>query len=186
MDTSPTADAAQLHWVQPRASERQFELRSQEGVVASLRFEKACGSLATAGSHAGSWTFKRAGFLNPRVTIRLAGANPDLGVFWPRFAGGGWLDLANGGRFHWKSTNLWSSEWGFLNAREEPLFVLRLGGGRQKPPDLLKTQASIEIMPRGQGLPELPLLMALAWYLTILQKEDATVAIIAATSAACS
>lgn len=182
MESLPSAINLPLFWVQPKAIERQFELRSANRLFGNLRFESAWGTLATASSAAGNWTFKRVGFLNPRLTVRQAGATDDLALYWPKFWGDGWLEFVGGSRFHWKATNFWRTEWGFANEQEELLFLLKPGVEKPKLSDLLKTQAVVEIQPGGHHLAELPLLLMLGWYLMILHQEDTTV--IVATTAA--
>jgi hypothetical protein len=177
MEAFSTAIGLQLYWVQPKTFERQFELRTQNGLFGGVRFETDWGTLATASSATGRWTFKRVGFLNPRVTVREAGANDDRAVYWPKlWRGDGWLEFVKGGRFHWKSTNFWGTEWGFSNVQEELLFVLKPGVEKPKMSDLLKTQGVVEIGPQGHGQAELPLLLMLGWYLMILREIDATAA----------
>jgi hypothetical protein len=173
MEALSTAIGSNLCWVQPKTLERQFELRTEGGLFGSLRFEKALGTLATASSAAGRWTFKRAGFMNPRVTIREAGRDVDLAVYWPKFWGGGWLECADGSRFQWKSMNFWGTSWGFANTREELVFTMKPGAEKSKLSDLLKSQAIVEIGTQSFGLAELPLLLMLGWYLMIMQQDDA-------------
>jgi hypothetical protein len=185
MEAFSTAIGLQLYWVQPKTFERQFELRTEDGLFGGLRFETALGTLATASSATGRWTFKRVGFLNPRVTIREAGANDDLAVYWPKLWGDGWLEFVKGSKFLWKATNFWGTEWGFSNVQEELLFVLKPGVEKPKLSDLLKTQAVVEIGPQGHGQAELPLLLMLGWYLMILHQEDTTVTVTTTTAAVC-
>lgn len=184
METISTAIGLNLYWVQPRTFERQFELRTEDRLFGNLRFEKALGTLATGSSAAGRWTFKRVGFLNPRVTIREAGANDDLGVYWPKHWSGGWLEFVKGGKFHWKATNFWGTEWGFCDVQDRLLFVLKPGVEKAKLSDLLKTQAVVEIAPQSHAHAALPLLLLLGWYLMILHQEDTAVTM--ATTAAVS
>jgi len=183
MEALSIAIGLQLYWVQPKTFGRQFELRTENNLFGSLRFETAFGTLATAESAAGHWTFKRVGFLNPRVTIREAGANDDLAVYWPKFWGDGWLEYVKGSRFHWKSTNFWGTEWGFANVQEQLLFVLKPGIEKPKLSDLLKTQAVVEIESQEHSLAELPLLLMLGWYLMILHQEDTMVTVTTTTAA---
>lgn len=183
MDALSTAIGIPIYWVQRKMSERQFELRTMENVYATLSFEATRGTLATATSTTGRWTFKRVGFMNPRVTVREAGAAEDLAVYWPKHWGHGWLEFAKGNRFCWKPTNFWGTERGFVDEPGDPLFVLKSGAEKPKFSDQLKTQAVVEISSRGYGLAELPLLLMLGWYLMILDQED-NAAILAATAAA--
>lgn len=173
MEAFSTAIGTKLYWIQPRTLERKFELRAETGLFGSLSFATALGTLATAEVATGSWTFKRVGFLNPRVTIREAGRDADLALFWPRFWGGGWLEFANGGKFPWKSIDFWATTWGFADTREELVFTMKPGAEQPKLSDLLKTQAVVEIGTHSFGLTELPLLLMLGWYMMIMQKEDA-------------
>ncbi len=105
MQALSTVVGRQLHWIQPTALERWFELRAEDDLVGSLRFETAFGTRATAQTADASWTFKRVGFLNPRVTVREAGAELDVAIYQPKFWGDGWLAFPDGRVFHWKSTN---------------------------------------------------------------------------------
>lgn len=164
-----------IFWVQPRISERQFELRTQSGLLGTLHFENVFGTLANAFTADGRWTFKRVGFLNPRVTIREAGGTTDLAVYWPRLSGYGWLEFGKGNKYQWKPTNFWGSECGFFDIRDELVYVARPGQDHFKLSDLVKTQALVEIGPSGRGSVDLPLLLMLGWYLMILQQEDAAV-----------
>jgi hypothetical protein len=171
MKALSTAIDLQLYWAQPSMFERHFELYSKNGLLGELHFETvsaAYGALITAGSATERWTFKGAGFLlKPRVTIRQAEANDDLAVYRPKFWGGGWVEFVKGSRFHWKSTSFWGTEWGFSNAQEELLFVLKL-----KLFDLLKVQSVVEIRPQWRDLDELPLLLMLGWYLRVRDSYD--------------
>jgi hypothetical protein len=59
-----------LVWSQPKAMRREYQLSNGNELVGWLRFEKFSGSLATAEVASQNWTFKREGFLHPRVTVR--------------------------------------------------------------------------------------------------------------------
>jgi hypothetical protein len=62
-------------------------------------FETVFGSLATAKSSAGAWTFKRVGFFKPRVTVRIQGEENNLVVYYPERAGAeGVLEFSDGER----------------------------------------------------------------------------------------
>ena len=59
-----------LEWSQTSVMSQSYELRGDDQVVATLEWEKLIGSLATARTADGAWTFKRSGFLTPMVTVR--------------------------------------------------------------------------------------------------------------------
>jgi hypothetical protein len=82
------AVGTRLEWRQPRAFERYHELTVGDEITGTLRFEKRCGTLATAEYGGRSWTFKRTGFWSPRVSIREAGSPDDTAIFTPKWKGG--------------------------------------------------------------------------------------------------
>ena len=83
METLSKVAGLPLYWVQPDTFARWFELRAGENLVATLGWQTSCGTLAMAESGDGRWTFKRLGFLNPRVAVREAGSEIDIATFWP-------------------------------------------------------------------------------------------------------
>ena len=84
----------ELKWVQPHALKMEYELRAGEMLAATLHFRSSFGSFATATSADGSWTFKRVGFWQTRVTVRTSGTETDLAVFRNNtWSGGGTLEF---------------------------------------------------------------------------------------------
>jgi hypothetical protein len=156
-----------MRWMQANASERAYELRAGEDVVATLRWQKAGGSLAVAESAAGQWTLKRSGFFRPKITVRAAGTDSDLAIFTPDwFAGRGTLELAGGQSFRWATESFWRSRMAFYTDGGQPLVHF-------KPEGALQLAASkVEIEPAGAAVSELPLLVVLGWYFLVLMAED--------------
>jgi hypothetical protein len=70
-------------WTQLKATWRAYELQNGDEPIGQLRFEKSCDSLASAELATQIWTFKREGFLNPRVTVRTVNSEANLAVFHP-------------------------------------------------------------------------------------------------------
>jgi hypothetical protein len=167
----------ELLWVQPKALQRTYELRAGDDVVATLRWEKAWGSLVTAVTAKRQWTFKRVGFLHPRVTIRQAGSESDLALVELRWHGGGDVQFANGRRFHWRNTSFWRGEWAFITLEGEKLIQFKHRFS------LTKMKGHVEIEAGARALPELSLLAALGWYLMGLMSEDAAATTIIVSSA---
>src|SRR5262245_13206354 len=88
-----------LQWVQPRALKMEYELRSGDQVVATLRFRSSFGSFATGKSGDVCWTCIRVGFWRTRATVRASDADTDLAVFHhSTWSEGGTLELASGRR----------------------------------------------------------------------------------------
>ncbi len=99
MGRKPKNSSAALEWVLPRGSDRRYELRRGSKVIATLTRPKLFGSLAVAELPDGSWTMKRAGFLQPRVTVRRQGSDEDYAVFRPRWTGSGDIEFSDGRRY---------------------------------------------------------------------------------------
>lgn len=163
----PLAEAGyHLIWVRPSQDDRSYALRSGEDEVAVLRWEKSSGSLAHARSSAGSWTLKRIGFLQPRISVREAGASEDLAWFEPGMGGGGAVHLASGHIFRW-SSNVWRAEWAWVNAAGKH------GVKIHREFSVGERAGTVVIEPGVLPDRELPILIVLGWYLIILQTDDA-------------
>jgi hypothetical protein len=161
--------AARLEWTQPGVLHRDFALLADGEQIASLRFRSAFGTLATAESADGCWTFKRAGFWQRRVTVRACGSEADLATFQNNtWNGGGTLHMADGRAFR-ATTNFWQTRYEFLDEQDEPLVRFNIGG-------VFHMSAVVEILPAAHGLLEAPLMAMLGWYLAIMMHDDAAAA----------
>jgi hypothetical protein len=150
----------------------EYELHSGEDLVATLRFRGMFGTLATATSGDGSWTFKRVGFWQNRATIRRSGEDADLATFRNNtWAAGGELEFA-GGRTFKATTNFWMTRFELVTGSES-LLVRFHGGG------FLRRSADVEIAPAARKEPELPLLVLFGWYLLVMLGRDAGSAAVA-------
>ena len=182
METLATAAMRPLTWIQPKTFERRYELRTADGgLVATLVFATAFGSLATAASADGTWTFKRVGFFNPRVTVRETGEESDVAVFYPRMLSGGTLETHEG-TCRWESTNFWGTRWAFFDAEGAEVVSFSPGVEKPKLSDAFKTQASVQINAPGHSPAKTALLVMLGWYLMILRQEE-TATVVGATAA---
>ena len=164
-------------WV--RAGRGRSELVAEGSVFASLTWAKSWGSLATAETNNGSWTFKRVGFLHPMVTVRRPGSDANIGVVEMSWSGAGNVSLA-GHSFRIQPTNFWHSEWTAKDAGGSKLFTLKTRA-------TLKGQsAEVAFEPVGLSTGLIELLSALVWYIVLLSARDydgsgATVATMVAT-----
>jgi hypothetical protein len=157
----------ELKWVQPSAFKMCYELRAGEVLAATLRFRSSFDSLATGNSADGCWTFKRAGFLQTRVTIRECGQDTDMALFRNNtWSGGGTLELS-GGRKLQASTNLWQSKLEFKHETGETILQFNSGG-------VIHLNAGVEIEPEAYKMVELPWVVMLGWYLTVMMNMDAS------------
>lgn len=158
-----------LKWTQPQALKMEYELHADGELVATLRFKSTFGTLATAESADGSWTFKRVGFFKTHVTIRVAGSDENIAVFKNNaWTSGGILELADGRKFP-ASTNFWQTQYELKSEAGEPLLRFKNGG-------FLHLSAEVTILPQAASLPELPWIMALGLYLIVMLRNDAAVA----------
>jgi hypothetical protein len=161
----------ELYWIHPKLLERRFELRAEDDLFATLEFETALGSLATAKAAAGNWTFKRVGFFRPQVTVRVQSAEDNLAIYRPKWAGAeGVLEFADGETFVWKLANFWATRYEIADTEGNSLVSYK--SKVDKPSDLLKDQAQVEMSPQAREMGKLALLLLIGWYLIILQQED--------------
>jgi hypothetical protein len=162
-----------MEWSQQSALRREYELRQDGMLLATLNWRSSMSTLATLTSAEGSWTFKRVGFWSPRVTVRQAGVTTDenLAVFTP----GGWLadrgvlSFPDGRRLGLMREGFWSSTWRLC---EEDRTLVEIGdvGG------MFRHRATVTL---GDGVredPDAPLLAGLLWYLVLLAYADQVVA----------
>jgi hypothetical protein len=164
-------------WTQSKVLRREYQLKKGNETLGQLRFEKSYGSLASAEVASQCWTFKREGFLRPRVNVRTPNSEINLATFWPNWSGGGVVEFPDGHRIHWRCTNFWGSGWSFVQDDSRQLVRFKQHGG------FMKISARIEFGSADTGLRELPMLAALGWYLMLITAEDAaTVALITATN----
>jgi hypothetical protein len=163
-----------LRWIQTHALRREFELRSGEETVSTLAFRSTFGSLASAQSDDGRWTFKRVGFWRSHVTVREAGSETDLAVFRNNtWTAGGTLELADG-RAYRANTNFWMTSYQFTDASDQPLVRFTHVGG------MFHLSCDVQVEPAGVKLAELPWLVALGLYLVVKLRDDASGAAAAA------
>ena len=157
----------ELKWIQPHAMKMEYELRTRDMVAATLRFRSSFGSFATATSADGTWTFKRVGFWQTRVTIRASETETDLAIFRNNtWSGGGTLELIDGRKYP-ANTNFWLTQYEFKTEKGESLICYKNIGG------MLHLSSVTEIHPLAKDIPEMPWMVLLGWYLTVMLHMDA-------------
>jgi len=174
----------ELYWVQPRAMQRSYELQANDLVVATLVFETAFGSLATARADGDAWSLKRMGFFRPHVTVRVAGAEDDLAIYRPRWTGTeGELSFSGGPTFTWTIANFWATRYEVKDSVGQTLLEYKSGGRDGGLKDFFKSQANVTVTDSGRRYSQLGLLLMVGWYLILLQQSDAAATAVAASSA---
>jgi hypothetical protein len=168
----------EIKWTQPRTMKQEFELRCGEEIEATLRFRSSFGSLATGECADGCWTFKRVGFWRTRATVRVCGSEADIAVFSNNtWTSGGTLELPDGRVFP-ANSNFWMTQYEFKTEGGEPLIRYRRIGG------ILHLSSLVEIRPAAASMAELPWMVILGWYLTVMMQQDsgaAAAVVVAAT-----
>ena len=154
-------------WRQPSQLRQEYEMVFGEEVVATLRWRKNVGTNAVARSPDGTWSFKAAGFLNPRVTIRLPNSDYDFAVFRPRNTGEGVLEAMADQRYTWRCVNFWQNTWAFFDTEGDRLLTIKPDSAGPK----LGAQLAIEL--KASAHQEIGYLVVLGWYLMVLMAEDA-------------
>jgi hypothetical protein len=122
----------------------------------------------------GKWTFKRTGFLSPKVTARVAGSEQDVALYEPNWTGTkGIFHLQGGELLDFRAKNMWASEWLLVDGRGQEILKYTTKG-------LWKSGASLHTGPALRERPDLAFLIMLTWYVLVLHIEDGSA--VAATS----
>jgi hypothetical protein len=156
-----------LQWIHPDPTKRHFELRDEGDTVATLTWEKPSGSIAIAKSSGGSWSLKRLGFLNPRVSAIELESRAPVVRFDATVSGDGLAQSKDGYNFRWYS-NLWRAEWGWVDSGGTDLVKFRRSFDVEE-----KKEGRLEIFASARDHRHLELLCLMGWYLIILIAEPA-------------
>lgn len=156
-------------WVQPSGWKMNYELRAGDAVISTLRFKSSFGTLATGENADGCWTFKRVGFCQTRVTIRMCGSDAEIATFRHNtWTGGGTLEFQDGRKLL-VTTNFWQTQ---LTFQEES--GRRLLGFQNK--GVLKVSSDVHIEPDAFREPGISWMVLFGWYVIVMMQMDATVA----------
>lgn len=148
---------------------RRYQLMDGSSNYASLAFQSAFGSLAEARTASASWTFKRRGFLQPTVGVRVAGNEEDIAVYTPHWTHRkGAIRLASGESLLLHSEGFWGARWVLSTEDGKPLVHFANHGA-------LKKGCEVSLEPGVRGREDLGLLLSLSWYLLLLHMQDAAV-----------
>jgi hypothetical protein len=160
----------ELVWEQPTTFKQEYRLFAGEEPVARLDFRSSFNTWATGESGDGCWTFQRVGFFQRRVVITECVTEREVAVFsrhaWRH---GGTFELPDGRRYP-VDTNFWLTQLYFCDQSDEVLVRFHKIGG------FLHLSSQVEVLPPARLLPEMPLMVLLGWYLTILNQRDSAAA----------
>ena len=132
------------------------------------------GISATGETTDGNWTFKRVGFLHPKVTVREVDSKSEVAVFTITWAGDGVLEIhSDGKKFVFKRTSMWHSEWILKRSdSDEILLTIKPDLGLTKVVTQRKIGAEVELGPGAIREPRLSLIALVTWYVIILMTYD--------------
>ena len=166
-----------LRWQQPAAMQRSFVLRDETQQFATLTFPSFLRSTAQVTSAEGGWIFQRRGFFGRTVQILAAHSEAVLASYQSAWSGTrGTLELPGGQRYAWQTLNFWATRYQFRTDAGQPLVTFSTGTGDGLMANIFKQQALVEIDPGAVGLRDLPLLVTLGFYLSVLHRQDSAAA----------
>ncbi len=165
-----------MEWIQPRALERHYELKSDGTLFATLTWIKVFGSLAEASSCDGHFTLKRGGFLKPYVTIRDAALDNDIAMLRIGMFRHGTLEFTNGKRLTLVSKRFWGFEWELSDENGMRICSVRMRTS------LTKRTGEVVIHEAVRRDRDLMTMLVICWYAMVLMSDEAA-ASGAATSA---
>lgn len=157
-------EAKSMRWEQ--TAKLASQLISDGKEIATLNWAKRWGTLATGEAGARKWTFKRVGFLRPRVTIREAGSASDLAILSMSWAGDGGVVFSDGETFQLRRLRFWHPEWTVTSDSRGGKMLLELRPevewGKEE-----GCEVKVEGGAEGDGGRTI-LLAILAWYIILL------------------
>ena len=71
METFLTTKGDTFQWKQPKATVHSYELLRHDAPFGTMDFRSMWGTLAWSKDPVQDWSFKRVGFLNPHLTVRM-------------------------------------------------------------------------------------------------------------------
>jgi len=180
-------------WLQTGNLESNLVSDDSSEPFATLRWAKSWGSLATGISSDGSWTFKRSGFLHPRVTVREAGSDSNIATFSYVGNGKGVVEFPNEAvSFSLEKSTQDNSVWIVKNADlvDEKILTVHADFEWTNLGSSKKIGAHVEIEQSALQEHLVSLLALISWYIVILTTFDdysaymgsITAAIVAATA----
>jgi len=174
-----SVDSTTLRWLRVGETPLAFHLLAGDQPLGALQWNEPGGTRATATTNAAAWTLKRVGFLNPRVTVRVEGADANAAQLTVHLNYHR-VDLADGGSYRFHRAGVLLPAWKvYRESGEEILHVEPVREGR-------KLAGGAVIAPAAATrLPEFALLVVLSWYFIALAWfEDEAIASLEAPDSA--
>ena len=147
-------------WQQPGWYKRYFTLQAGETCYATLQWGKPLSFTASAHTADGQWEFAHKGFLQSRIPVRDGVTKTELGTFFTRRYGG-MLTLPGNESYIWKLSGMARAVSTWITTQGTPLLHCTR---RHRS----TTKANLVITPEATTFEDLPLLVALDWYIRLM------------------
>jgi hypothetical protein len=181
-----TVDLSALRWLKTEEGPVTFALLSGDQTIEELRWSKSTGSLARAEVVGSAWTLKRVGFLNPHLTLRVAGEatdsarvtlhfDPAAGTLPKRYHR---IDFVPGPRFRFRRAGIQVPAWKVttddrndaarasgLATTDDQVEIAHIEPVRE---GRKLVGGAVLVSEAGRGRPELPAVLAFVWYAIVL------------------
>jgi hypothetical protein len=156
----------ELTWLQPDVYIEDYELCGGESIIGTLKFRSKYGTLATAESAEGQWTFKRVGFFSPKISIRQVGTDSDIATFkFNTWQEGGEVVLQDGTKYR-ATNNFWHTRMSFVDDQDQVLLKYPDIGG------MFRRSVTLKVYPAAAGIEKLSWLVMLSWYLVVMMQRE--------------
>lgn len=155
-----------LQWSPVKGERRTYELKTPGKILARMRWPHVFGSLAEATIENERWTFKRSGFLRPRVTVRRPPMEVDCAVMELHWNGNGLFQGPEQQQFRWQRMGFWTRHFAFTELDGQRLVTFEPSFG------VMKRTCEVEATSGVERLPAFGLLVSLGWYVIMLIADD--------------
>jgi hypothetical protein len=155
----------EITWQQLPGFKSEYELRFGDDLVATMKLPKMLSSAAVFQCEEGSWTIERVGLLSSKTVVRGGNSNAEIAAYTARaWKGGGTLELTEGRKLELR-TSIWKSTFEWCTDAGESLVFMKGRG-------FLKYYVDVRMNRAALKWPELPWLVALAFYQMIMMRRD--------------
>lgn len=173
MDYAKLTATGTLTWSRmPKTSPRAYALMQGAETVGALRWQKCWGSLASGETRTGSWSLKRIGFFNTKVSVRAAGSEQEVAAFDPNLFGGGRIEFGDGRCWRLRTNGLFKPSNELVDSSGHMEVTLK---PTRKGAEVVFADTSLDEKTAG-------LLTILIWYVALLADDDATTTVMLAAS----
>jgi hypothetical protein len=155
----------EIMWQQLPGFKSEYELRFGDDLLGTMKLPKMLSSLAVFQSEEGSWTIERVGFTSSKTIVKEERSGTEIATYTARaWKGGGILELSEGRRLELR-TNIWKNTFEWVMDDGEAIVHMKGRG-------FLKYCVDVSMNRSALKFPELPWLVALAFYQMIMMRRD--------------